>query len=1107
MQLIRLVPLFALLAVTGCAPPEQPSGQTFSPQEITANNQGVGLMGQYRNEEAREIFAQLAAERPDWLDVRVNLAIATLNRQQEGDERRALELALAVLAEDPGHERATYIAGLMHLYLGESERALEYLRRVATAAPEDAHAAYFTGQAMVQLGRIDEASQWYRSAIERDPYLRSAYYGAALALRRLGRVDAAQQMLADYQRFENNPRAHLAEFRYTRKGPRAEAKAVDPEALPPAQEPDGPLFGAMRVLAPLPVSHANPTLTTVDLAGNGLQDLFVAGGPGAPTLVYLNDGQGGFSFAPDHPLGGHLDVTAALWGDIDNSGRVDAFLCRHGANLLFMQSTDGWAEVGASAGLADEGHCVSGSLFDADHDGDLDILVVNADRPNELFSNNLDGTFRRLAGPPDAEISGGPRASIQSLVADLDADRDADIVIVHAAPPHEVFRNDRLWRYQEAAGFERFQAAAVVAVSAADFEADGQLSLVTIDPEGTLAKWRPDAAGDWQETILLSRAVPQPDSAAIAVLDLDGSGRPELLVQHAQGFEVFQLQPGGGVESLYRARQPLAALAAILLDVGAGPALAGISADAEGRNTLVLWPAGEGRHAFMSVQPTGRTDRGDGMRSNASGIGTGLLLRAGDRWAVTDTYDRHSAPGQSLQPAALGLGGRTRAEFLQLFWTDGVFQTEMNLAANELHRIAEYQRQLASCPVLFAWNGERFEFVSDLLGVGGLGFLLEPGQYSEPRPWEYFKFPAGALAPRDGRYALKIAEPMEEIAYLDTLRLHLFDLPAGWGMTLDERMHTGGGPAPTGAPVFYRESDVISLARATNDRGEDVTELLRENDQRAAPPGKVDARFLARLANDHVLELEFERVINPDGSRPVLVADGWVEYPYSQTVFAAWQAGADYSPPTLEARGADGRWQVVYENFGYPAGMPREMSVPLEGLPTGTTALRLHSNWEIYWDRIAVVHAEDPPAAIQHHLAPLVEARMAKTGFARRDNLPQRRPYYDYEDRSPFWDTRYPSGYYTALGPVLPLVAEQNDAFAVIGPGDELHAEFRAPAEAPNGWHRVIVLEVRGFAKDMDMYTKDGDTVGPLPSTPGVGDPAIREALHEHYLNRYQGGR
>ena len=32
-------------------------------------------------------------------------------------------------------------------------------------------------------------------------------------------------------------------------------------------------------------------------------------------------------------------------------------------------------------------------MFDADHDGDLDLFLVN-DGPNELLSNNLDGTFR-----------------------------------------------------------------------------------------------------------------------------------------------------------------------------------------------------------------------------------------------------------------------------------------------------------------------------------------------------------------------------------------------------------------------------------------------------------------------------------------------------------------------------------------------------------------------------------------------------------------------------------------------------------------------------------------------------------------------------------------
>ena len=65
-------------------------------------------------------------------------------------------------------------------------------------------------------------------------------------------------------------------------------------------------------------------------------------------------------------------------------------------------------------------------------------------------------------------------------------------------------------------------------------------------------------------------------------------------------------------------------------------------------------------------------------------------------------------------------------------WPDGVYQTELSLATGELQRVVETQRQLASCPVLFAWNGERFQFISDVLGVGGIGFAIGPNEYAEP---------------------------------------------------------------------------------------------------------------------------------------------------------------------------------------------------------------------------------------------------------------------------------------------------------------------------------------------------------------------------------------
>jgi hypothetical protein len=222
-------------------------------------------------------------------------------------------------------------------------------------------------------------------------------------------------------------------------------------------------------------------------------------------------------------------------------------------------------------------------------------------------------------------------------------------------------------------------------------------------------------------------------------------------------------------------------------------------------------------------------------------------------------------------------------------------------------------------------------------------------------------------------------------------------------------------------------------------------------------------------------------------------------------MFAAWQAGASLHAPTLEARGSDGTWHTVLAEFGYPAGMPRRMSIALPALPAATTQLRLRTNMEIYWDRLAIGFAEELTRKKVQDL-PLFQARFAKTGFPERSTDAQRRPDYDYDRRHPFWDTRYMAGYYTELGPVMELVAHADDALAIIGAGEEVHLEFSASAPAPAaGWTRHLVLAAYGWAKDMDLYTRDGERVGPLPTS--GKDPAARNRLHARYNTRYQAGR
>ena len=55
------------------------------------------------------------------------------------------------------------------------------------------------------------------------------------------------------------------------------------------------------------------------------------------------------------------------------------------------------------------------------------------------------------------------------------------------------------------------------------------------------------------------------------------------------------------------------------------------------------------------------------------------------------------------------------------------------LAEAFTRRIVERSRKPTSCPLVFAWDGERFRFVTDFLGGGEMGYWLAPGEHGVQR--------------------------------------------------------------------------------------------------------------------------------------------------------------------------------------------------------------------------------------------------------------------------------------------------------------------------------------------------------------------------------------
>lgn len=1087
--------LVSLAAGCGGGEPSEPSGVAGgvdADEAFTATmNRGVGLMGRFEFRRAREHFARAIELDPYSLDARLDLAIARLNQVDPDAQEEAIREFEWVLEREPSNLHANYCTGLAHLYLGRPAKAIPHLRLVAGADGDDPFVAYFLGQALEQDGRQQPALEAYERCLSLDPFLRSAWLGLQRIESRLDRADLAESARRRFEELVDNPRSRLAEFRYSRMGPLA--MAVLPEAPAPPIEPgsvDGVFGPPVAFGGESDRPEGRPAaLQPVDLDGDGDLDLVVPGwGAEGRCRVFLAE-DGTHRADEDHPLARSTGVNCVLFGDVDADGRVDAYLCRDGADRLLLQGADAsWSVSPVLSEEADVADSIDGALADLDHDGDLDVYVVRRDAHNRLLNNDGDGTFTDIAAR--AGVAGPATGTRAVLVADLDLDRDADLMLLVDGGPNQVLLNDRLWSYSRSDAFAAIEAQAIASIVAWYGTPTGRPALRVLTEDGRLLTWRSDDHGHWTEGDPVRLSSAPEATSRLSLADVTGDGRSELLVARPGGIQIHDVDDTRLSEIVLPEGAGLRTFTRFLDEPGRGPALLVLTDD----RGLLRLPPGADRGRFSALRFSGRADEAQQMRSNASGIGTRWAARIGDTWQSGATWRSDSGPGQSLQPTAVGLGAATSIDFVSLYWPDGVYQSELAVPSGGPHLLAETQRQISSCPLVFVRGAadEPFHFLTDVLGVGGMGYLLEPGVAAPPRPVESLLLPG---RPEE----LRLAEPMEEACYLDAVRLVAIDAPADVEVVVDERLGIEG-PAPTSAVLAIEDPRLPVVAR--NERGEDVVEELREVDLLAADPGPLHPRLIGLLESEHRLEFGFD---GPIDDCDLLLAEGWVEYPYSQTNFAAWQSGTTYDPPTLEALVPGGGWVVIAERFGYPAGMPRAMCLPIGDLPSGCTTLRLRSNQEIYWDRLRVARRSDLP--LVRHVVDTEAAELAWCGFPQRTVGSQRQPHYDYQARAPLGDVRHQPGDYTAFGPCLPLVSSIDDASAIIGPGEELRVRFGDAPEVGAGRQRHWVLELNGWCKDMDLFTRDGERLEPLPSRDGRGPDAAARELMRRFNVRFAAGR
>jgi Flp pilus assembly protein TadD len=464
-------------------------------------------------------------------------------------------------------------------------------------------------------------------------------------------------------------------------------------------------------------------------------------------------------------------------------------------------------------------------------------------------------------------------------------------------------------------------------------------------------------------------------------------------------------------------------------------------------------------------------------------------------------YARRSYAGV---PVYFDPGTRRRIDTVRVTWPNGLIQHETNVATGRVLSIKEAPRLAESCPMIYTWNGRRFEFITDVLGVAPLGASAGDGVAFPVDHDEYVRIPGASLAPVDGMYEVRIVEELREVAYIDQVRLIALDHPAATAIYTNEKFKSP--PFPEWGLFGVRRS--LRPVAARDERGRDLLAPVLRSDRVYATGFRHDHSGVAEM---HSLTLDFGRAA-PD-NRAILFLEGWVDWPDGSTFRAASQRGPGMMLPYLQVKDERGAWKTVIDDMGVPAGMPKTIAVDLTGrFLSESREVRIVTNLCVYWDRIFLSEETGAPA-VRSTPIDAAAADLRLRGFSRpvidaRRERPERFEYARWNATAP-WDQT--PGLYTRYGDVRELTTAPDDRYVVMGSGDELRLRFSAAALPPlrPGESRDFLLLVDGWAKDGDANTAFSRTVEPLPfhgmtGYPyGPGEHYPDDAAHREYRARY----
>jgi Flp pilus assembly protein TadD len=1059
----------------------RPQGQDSFDHWMTL---GAGYLEKGEATNAINAYSTAAKMAPESIAAHLNLANAQLLAD---NNQEVLAQCQQVINLDHNNPAAYYLMGCAYLRQNMATNAVEAFQQSQKIDPAVTALNFQLGLAQDRLGNVEEAVHEFETVVQFEPEHPSAHYQLSRLYQRTGRDADAAQELAKHQQLQgkaSSPAAGTAaafeRCKYTQPITSFALEQPDRNGVPVHfAQTTSEAFGTQS-------SNYRAPIGVIDYNHDGRNSLFVMEGTG---FRLLNNRQGKFVPMGEIVPGGTNGMYhACLVGDLNNDRFEDIVVLGDSASHVFRFATNGqFREVTAASGLKDL-KASDGLLADLDFTGKLDLLTVLPGGKGVQVHRNL-GNGYFVEGTTNSGLPSEFGGSQQLAVEDWNNEDVPGVFITRAGNPPVFFAKQRAGSFVQTNSTVGWPAGKALAIG--DFNNDLLLDSVVGDDNRLTVIF----GGGRQPTTL---EAPGLNTKAILLLDYDNDGWLDILA-YGNGLRLWRNLGKAGFQDV---------TASTGLDkVGPIDAIAAADFDNDGDTDLVL--------SFKAGLQFWRNDGGNanhqvklllvGNRSNPSALGVRVEILAG-RWRAIRTLQR--------LPFEIGVGKHDKIDVLKTRWYD-LATTLVDIPVQpQVLTLAELALPTGSCPYLYAWDGDKFRFVTDMLGSSPLGLPVSYSRYVESDPEEYLALGSETQFPaKEGSYELRLTEELREVLYLDHARLVVVDHPEETQVHPTSKM-VPGRPFPP--PDLWTLRASSTLKQATRSDGLDVTKTLAHTDGNRVSPVHLREPQLRGLAEPFSVTLDFGPL--PVERPLVLALTGWLRFGGGMAnIGASLDPNLPFPFPTLEVEGADGSWSKVPVVVGVPAGKTKTILVDLgKKLPVGSRRLRLSTSFELYWDSVALCEKADGEPTRVTTLLP-DRADLHWRGYSSLTSESESAPLaptYDRVMSVPPW-RRTPFGWCTRYGPVEELVREKDNALVLLNGGDELALSFKSDRLPPKPQNsaRDFFLYVVGWDKDADFHVGQGWRVEPLPFL-GMDDqaygyesrpPGLKDSWIKKYNTRWVG--